>query len=587
MRRLLSLRVGLCLGLLMSVLAGYLMSSRLTSHLVYQPATLQTIAANISGEGRYRFPLPPQPQNAANLSHSPRLSTFSSVVAAKAPGSSTAIIITSSTTRTSSKQAVYSRFIIDPLHNLLYCPLEKVGSSFWKRVFQLLKGIGHAAKNTSVFDLSGVRVHAVNGMRTVNKLLWRNISDFLSTAKKFMFVRDPYERLFSGFIDKIFIPTLETDTIVNNVFRSLHFSKRYPTRLERSFERMSAPCEFVSRHLFDGNDAVTVSSERHKRKTKGYLFQQETPEKQNNVEQIAQTFDDSNKHVPMVNKSYIKNITKRSNYLRSTFNITQRLMTNLEKRNLHKNGNIDHIRTVQENSLLLSDRFHHNHLRCKLSVTFADFVHYVIKGANVNEHFRPMWEHCPPCLLRYDFLGKMETFQPDVHSILTSAGVNPLSVLSSDVTFDRDSDLNILHDVTTRTFVVMEKYRQCMKQEKILARMWTGFQVRGLLSIKQPFPLSEENANHVTKQQFTQIVDHAYAQSGPRAVRMRQRKAAMLEAFYSLPCSLLQGVETYVKKDCQLFGYECSVENRFHPKDSHPPVFHLDKFMLEDDLRFR
>ena len=88
-----------------------------------------------------------------------------------------------------------------------------------------------------------------------------------------------------------------------------------------------------------------------------------------------------------------------------------------------------------------------------------------------------MSDACPPCSLRYDFVGKLETFKDDVSFILTSVGVDPADVIGTDASFDRDSDLNILRSVTGRTFSVMKKYRSCRTRAEMLRRTWLTFQV--------------------------------------------------------------------------------------------------------------
>ena len=88
-----------------------------------------------------------------------------------------------------------------------------------------------------------------------------------------------------------------------------------------------------------------------------------------------------------------------------------------------------------------------------------------------------MSSRCPPCFFRYDFVGKLETFKDDVNFILTSAGIDPADVIGADSSFDHDSDMNILRDVTERTFSVMRKYEMCMTRAEMLHRTWVTFQV--------------------------------------------------------------------------------------------------------------
>lgn len=102
------------------------------------------------------------------------------------------------------------------------------------------------------------------------------------------------------------------------------------------------------------------------------------------------------------------------------------------------------------------------------------------------------------------------------------------------------------------------------------------FQIRGYLSIHKKFPVSDEEAENLTSEQFLNLAMKAYENSGSREECMRQRKTAMLEAFYNIPRSLLKKVEFFVQKDCLLFGYECNVDQRFPENQAPQPVFKFD-----------
>ncbi|XP_076451215.1 uncharacterized protein LOC143287156 [Babylonia areolata] len=425
------------------------------------------------------------------------------------------------------KRAMLRRFIVDGPHNLLYCPIEKVGSSFWKRVFQILKQIrdrkqGVTLKNISVFDLSGIRVHRLGDMRKDNEALLD--SDFLHTARKFMFVRDPYERLFSGFIDKILALTFETHNIVRVVLAS---------------------------HSYDPGEKPEKGAKRSRSRLERNQYPRDDKEKRRSRNDIEEHSSPNDKE-------------------------KRRSRNDTEKRHSRND--------VKSGRRLLSEELSPPRRECTLHATFEDFVRYLLRGVHVNPHFHPMSSICPPCSLPYDFIGKMDTFRQDARSLLTWADVNPQSVLSSDVTFDRDSDLSIMRDVTDRTFKIVGKYQGCMTRREMLLRTWVTFQVRGFLSINQTFPFTEQESQNVDRDLFIRVINTAYAHSGPREVRMRQRKLAMMEAFSGLPRTLLRRLKTYVDTDCRLFGYECSVEKRFPPGDLPEPVFHFDRLMRGNSL---
>ncbi|XP_045199726.2 carbohydrate sulfotransferase 11-like [Mercenaria mercenaria] len=100
-----------------------------------------------------------------------------------------------------SEVAVKQHLIIDDKYRLVYCSIEKNGCTFWRRVFQILNGFKNV---TDPFKTRGMA--AFGGYKTAEKMPFYEISKILSYSTKFIFVREPYERLLSGYVDKLFLP---------------------------------------------------------------------------------------------------------------------------------------------------------------------------------------------------------------------------------------------------------------------------------------------------------------------------------------------------------------------------------------------
>ena len=85
-------------------------------------------------------------------------------------------------------------------YNFSYCKVHKAGGTFWTQVFTILsKG---AADHEDVFRLSKYDVH-----HTLGQTEKRTFDLATSHASRTVLVsRDPYSRLFSAFIDKLFLP---------------------------------------------------------------------------------------------------------------------------------------------------------------------------------------------------------------------------------------------------------------------------------------------------------------------------------------------------------------------------------------------
>ena len=64
----------------------------------------------------------------------------------------------------------------------------------------------------------------------------------------------------------------------------------------------------------------------------------------------------------------------------------------------------------------------------KDEVTFLEFVDFVLSnGAGVDsEHLDSCYHHCDMCRIRYDFIGKFESFSEDTQYILMQTGAHQI-----------------------------------------------------------------------------------------------------------------------------------------------------------------
>lgn len=89
--------------------------------------------------------------------------------------------------------------LYDVKHNYVYCMVEKVGCTFWRRIFHLLK-------HPEISDIYSIGHHAVHNERlpTLRDYDVTKSTAVIQSAKTAMFVREPYARAFSGYVDKLF-----------------------------------------------------------------------------------------------------------------------------------------------------------------------------------------------------------------------------------------------------------------------------------------------------------------------------------------------------------------------------------------------
>ncbi|XP_036447443.1 carbohydrate sulfotransferase 11 [Colossoma macropomum] len=108
--------------------------------------------------------------------------------------------------------------IVDDKHNLLYCYVPKVACTNWKRVMMVLTGDGRYREPLAI---PANEAHVPGRLRSLSEYTKAEINLRLRTYLKFVFVREPFERLVSAYRNKF--------TRNYNVA----FHKRYGTKIIR------------------------------------------------------------------------------------------------------------------------------------------------------------------------------------------------------------------------------------------------------------------------------------------------------------------------------------------------------------------
>ncbi|XP_050730021.1 carbohydrate sulfotransferase 11-like, partial [Eriocheir sinensis] len=96
------------------------------------------------------------------------------------------------------QSARLSHLLYDDTHKAIYCYIPKVSCTSWRRV--LLKTTGILAPEQNITSLTRGQVHTSGLPKLASS---KNPEEKLQTYKKFMFVRNPFERVLSAFRDKL------------------------------------------------------------------------------------------------------------------------------------------------------------------------------------------------------------------------------------------------------------------------------------------------------------------------------------------------------------------------------------------------
>ncbi|XP_053386502.1 carbohydrate sulfotransferase 11-like [Mercenaria mercenaria] len=90
--------------------------------------------------------------------------------------------------------------------NVLYCSIEKTGSTFWRRILHIAGGWGNTSNPTHI-EISKA-YDGKGGYRRMQNKTWEEVENLFKHTEPIMFVRNPFSRLFSGWLDKFYSPNV-------------------------------------------------------------------------------------------------------------------------------------------------------------------------------------------------------------------------------------------------------------------------------------------------------------------------------------------------------------------------------------------
>ncbi|XP_068162473.1 carbohydrate sulfotransferase 11-like isoform X2 [Antennarius striatus] len=105
--------------------------------------------------------------------------------------------------------------IVDDKHKLLYCYVPKVACTNWKRVLMVLTGNG---RYTDPLAIPANEAHLAGNLPKLSNFSVPEINRRLRSYLKFIFVREPFERLVSAYLNKFTRP-------YNTAFHKLYGTK--------------------------------------------------------------------------------------------------------------------------------------------------------------------------------------------------------------------------------------------------------------------------------------------------------------------------------------------------------------------------
>ncbi|XP_021356455.1 carbohydrate sulfotransferase 11-like [Mizuhopecten yessoensis] len=190
-------------------------------------------------------------------------------------------------------------------------------------------------------------------------------------------------------------------------------------------------------------------------------------------------------------------------------------------------------------------------LNCGHDVTFTELIRYLVEQKrngqllNIDHHFSPIYTHCLPCDIKYDFIGKMESFDEDTSYVMSKTNMFQNKSISM------SKNASIIDDLYTKmidAFNAQKTMSDCMTLREMYGRVWRTLQLRGLVNPDVPMPDSQ----NVT---LDMMLREAVKVSDPSRVS-EYKHEGFVKMYKTVDRQLLLEFREYVLKDCKLFGYD-------------------------------
>ncbi|XP_069139650.1 carbohydrate sulfotransferase 8-like [Argopecten irradians] len=204
---------------------------------------------------------------------------------------------------------------------------------------------------------------------------------------------------------------------------------------------------------------------------------------------------------------------------------------------------------------------HGTDIKCGHNLSFPDFLRYVVYvehiGEHTNRHFTSINDHCRPCDIPYDFIGKMETFKDDFKTLMDTWN----NIYDTNVTFG-DFESETAYDramfYSKRLFGMKSGIEKCVSFMEGMKRTWIGLQIQGIVSKYSHFPFSKSDVPDMNLERFQKAVSDAIKTITDKAAVNNQKHEAVVEAYSLVPLRDVISIRELVRTDCKLFGYDDS-----------------------------
>ena len=182
--------------------------------------------------------------------------------------------------------------------------------------------------------------------------------------------------------------------------------------------------------------------------------------------------------------------------------------------------------------------------RCSIFMTFPQFIKYFIESERQfkhrESHFLPMHNQCDFCGGNYTFVGHIETIKEDMSYILKSLNIT-MDILPTKFHF-QDKVKRML--VNERAYV-----EQCADMFTGLKTLWFTFHARGAIADWVHFPLTRDQCETITVDEFMEVVKDAQNKSKGKFDPSLQKRDTLVRMYRQVPLEDRIAVREVLKFD--------------------------------------
>ena len=200
---------------------------------------------------------------------------------------------------------------------------------------------------------------------------------------------------------------------------------------------------------------------------------------------------------------------------------------------------------------------------CANLVTFEEFLQFIISEAkkrkSLEPHWAPITNLCRPCRFNTYKIVKQESFAADVEHSLKSFGIDlsEYDGLKESLT-ERRAEASIPGIVgVLMTKAAAPEVQKCITPKDIAERIWKSFQIQGFISDDIPLPKANlPDRIPQLRMELIRLALEAVENSGFTRIQQKtQRRKHLVEAYKGVSSDVIQDIQNIYLLDFNLFNY--------------------------------